>query len=1559
MSNVRYVDLVMGADTRGLLKGKHALEATTKAGANTDNAVRRVDGRFKKAGDTADKASTKVDKFSKATDRTKGAAAAASKSLGVMTAAVGAAASAAATLAGATRIIREFDSSMSQVAAITRATASEMEAMRDIAKELGRTTEFTSAQAADGLKFLGMAGFEASEGMAALPAVLDLATAAAMDLGSAADIASNIMSGFGNEAGEASTVADILAAASSRANTSVQQLGGAMSTVAPIAAALEIDLADTAAAISAMSDAGIQGERAGTALRGVLASLAGPTKQATDALSAYGLTAAQVDPQAHSLAEIFTTLRERGLSTADAMTIFGREAASGALVLVEASGRIGDFAQNLREAEGAAGDMADTMRDNLGGDAKAAASALEGLAIAVGEAGLAAVLRGALGAATGLARGLTALVEAVSGFFSAHDPAVQSVVAMGVAMKEEATQALAVSTRLQEMGQVSYDVLGAKIALLETTLRGIDADREDARSKIMQGEAYQALQGKVDAARETLATFRDIALRGGGMSPELSEDMERIRGNLEAAVAEQERLLSTVSETSPEYNKIVAEIDLLKAYLADADGEMVNLGDNANEVGNQLSFAERVAAALEGYIVGSGNAAGGAAQNASALSGAFLSAAQSALGLYRALSSAMGVLGAVGGGLSRLASNVGGVVGATSQLGGVLGNVLGGSAMQSAISHIADAGKNLSYMHGAAVRAAPGIEELNKSLSGSKSGGGSSGGTSKAAKDAAREAEKFAKEVERLEFDADPLKKYNEELERLEYLVSDHGLSDGAFQHAVAELNDEFANSDPMISKAGDAIADLVAGSLRGFDDLLGAFKSMLKEMIATAIANPIKLALMGVSGGMAGTAAQAAGAAPGGGGMLGGLLGGVGSGIGTLASAASTGLMSSVGGFMSGGLSGGVGAIGAQLSATAAGGFGLSSVAASIGAVAAPLLAVAAAINFFKKKTEILDSGIRIMAEGMDLTLLEFEKVKTSRFWGLSKKVGMEIEELSEETEGPLEKAIMDIQSSVLDAADALGFASSTFDDFSISIDAATRGLSDEEAQAKIAEVLGNFANNFANMIPGLDAFTTEGTNMHEVLLRIVNSLNTTNAAFEQLGFSLFEMSLDGAAAAEAFIGIFGSLDNMVSASSAYYQRFYTDTERVTNATDNMRAALADLGLVMPATIEGFRALVEQAEAMGQTQRVAQLINLSGAFAGMNDGQTALQDKAAQDLQAAFAREMEATRAASQAAISGLQDSLTGARERLASSRAIANALESALQSRVFPSVEAERQAQDRAAEYLRSLVEQAEINDRDALQAALQAVANPSADTYATLEYYRRDFDRTSGVIAELERTASTALTADEQMVSLLEQQISAAENAADRQIDLMQAQLDALLGIGEQMSLEDAIANFEAAQAAAAASPNTGDPIEKIYQDVLGRSADAAGLAFYRGLLNSGALTVSQIRADIAGSNEAITGVVPSFAGGGHTGRAPRSGGLDGKGGFMAILHPRETVTDHTRGGNGKLEALVAQLAAKVDELTAINRSTARHTRKSADIAQKWDDIGTPGSAEGAVVKTEAAT
>lgn len=277
-----------------------------------------------------------------------------------------------------------FETSMSKVQALSGATAEEMAKLSAQAREMGATTAFSAIEAADAQAFLAMAGYDTAQIMSSLPSLLNLAAAGQLDLGRAADITTNIMSGFNIEAEKTEQVADILAKAASSANTSVEQMGSAMSYVAPVAAGAGIAIEETAAAIGILSNAGIQGERAGTTLRSMIASLQNPTGQTAKALEDLGLTADDVNPSIHSLSDILRTLEEAGMDSSQAMQLVGVEAGPGLLALLsQGSKGLQDFTNQLENSAGAAANMAEIMTDNLAGDWNQFTSALTELGLQI------------------------------------------------------------------------------------------------------------------------------------------------------------------------------------------------------------------------------------------------------------------------------------------------------------------------------------------------------------------------------------------------------------------------------------------------------------------------------------------------------------------------------------------------------------------------------------------------------------------------------------------------------------------------------------------------------------------------------------------------------------------------------------------------------------------------------------------------------------------------------------------------------------------------------------------------------------------------------------------------------------------------------------------------------------------------------------------------------------------------------------------------------------------------------------------------------------------------
>lgn len=294
--------------------------------------------------------------------------------------------------AGALKVGMDFEEGMSKVQAISGATGDDMKQLEAQARKMGAETRFSATEAAEGMSYLAMAGFDTQEIMDTMPGLLDLAASANMDLGQAADIASNIISGFGLEASEAGRVSDVLAASAANANTSVDQMGDAMSYVAPVAQGAGISLEETAGAIGVLSDSGIQGQRAGTALRKVISSLQNPTGRTAKVIEEMGISMDDVDPSAHSLSDILKVLEDAGMDSSQAMALVGEQAGPGLIALLEeGSGGLSKFTEDMENSEGAAAKMAETMEDNAKGSWREFKSAAEEAGIALSEHMLPAV----------------------------------------------------------------------------------------------------------------------------------------------------------------------------------------------------------------------------------------------------------------------------------------------------------------------------------------------------------------------------------------------------------------------------------------------------------------------------------------------------------------------------------------------------------------------------------------------------------------------------------------------------------------------------------------------------------------------------------------------------------------------------------------------------------------------------------------------------------------------------------------------------------------------------------------------------------------------------------------------------------------------------------------------------------------------------------------------------------------------------------------------------------------------------------------------------------------
>jgi TP901 family phage tail tape measure protein len=304
--------------------------------------------------------------------------------------------------------IAKFGYTMSEVQAVSGATKAEFASMGAEARKLGADTMFSASQAAEGLKFLSMAGFSASDSTAALSDTLALAQAGSLGLGRAADIMSNIMSAYGISAKDAASVSDDMATTAASSNTNIEQLGDAMKYVGATAKAMGTPMSTSAAAIGVLSNAGMQGSMAGTGLRQVFVKLTQDSANSSAVLAQMGLTMDMVNPEKVGLVGAMTRLSEAGMTGSEAIALFGARGASAALNLASGLPVMAELEEKLNNNDGAAKSMAAVMEDNLLGAFKILKSAFEELILATGDSGLAGGLKKGV-------KAITAFIQLLSG----------------------------------------------------------------------------------------------------------------------------------------------------------------------------------------------------------------------------------------------------------------------------------------------------------------------------------------------------------------------------------------------------------------------------------------------------------------------------------------------------------------------------------------------------------------------------------------------------------------------------------------------------------------------------------------------------------------------------------------------------------------------------------------------------------------------------------------------------------------------------------------------------------------------------------------------------------------------------------------------------------------------------------------------------------------------------------------------------------------------------------------------------------------------------------------
>lgn len=385
-----------------------------------------------------------------------------------------------------------FDATMSEVSAISGATGKDFDSLRAKALEMGAKTKFSASEAAEAMTYMGMAGWKAGDMIGGIEGIMNLAAASGEDLASTSDIVTDALSAFGLQAKDSGRFADVLAAASTSANTNVGMMGETFKYVAPVAGALGFTAEDTAISIGLMANQGIKASQAGTSLRSILTRLAtnaGATKTQMGALEVMteqlGVEFYNTDGTTRNLNDVLVDSRAAwaGLSQEQqvsyAKIIAGQEAMSGWLALMNAAPADVEKVTNaIYDCNGAAEEMSRVMIDNLQGDLTLLGSAFESLQIAISDSLTPTLREFAQFGQRAMANLLEGFQSAgTSGFFTALTDVVTQAVTF---LSEQAPKFAEVSIHFLESFATGFLNAGDKIisaanSIFETLITALDS----------------------------------------------------------------------------------------------------------------------------------------------------------------------------------------------------------------------------------------------------------------------------------------------------------------------------------------------------------------------------------------------------------------------------------------------------------------------------------------------------------------------------------------------------------------------------------------------------------------------------------------------------------------------------------------------------------------------------------------------------------------------------------------------------------------------------------------------------------------------------------------------------------------------------------------------------------------------------------------------------------------------------------------------------------------------------------------------------------------------------
>lgn len=596
----------------------------------------------------------------------------------------------------AVKTAADFDSEMSKVSAISGATGDDFDQLRAKAREMGAKTKFSASEAASAMEYMAMAGWKTGDMLNGIEGIMNLAAASGEDLATTSDIVTDALTAFGLSAADSGHFADILAAASSNANTNVSMMGETFKYCAPIAGALGFSAEDTAEAIGLMANSGIKASQAGTSLRTIMNNLSGEVTFVGKNIGEVTIATSNADGSMRSLNDILADCRVAfsGLSesekAANAEALVGKNAMSGFLALMNSSETdINKLRGAIENCDGASESMAETMQDNLNGQLTILKSQLEELAISFGDI-LMPTIRKIVSAVQQFVDKLNSMDESTRetiikiGLLAASIGPLLIVLGKTISTVGTAMRGFSSLASQSGIGSAAKDVGSGIQSQLMSGLSGL---------KIQFQQLWTDLQGITktavgDMSDEVKQGFTDMKDSVGELSSQTSSLGNAIRSLGDTFNSDFLKSLgngiSKVGDTVNTVTGLVDKLGSMKNTIGNLGSTMQNLGNAlGTENGGGLlsnigSFLSKIGSADGGQIVSNfGNLISGLTSKMGGF-GEGISGIISKLGSLG--SSGEGILSNLGGLLSGVVSKIGGLGGSLSGIVSSIGSSLGGIA---------------------------------------------------------------------------------------------------------------------------------------------------------------------------------------------------------------------------------------------------------------------------------------------------------------------------------------------------------------------------------------------------------------------------------------------------------------------------------------------------------------------------------------------------------------------------------------------------------------------------------------------------------------------------------------------------------------------------------------------------------------------------------------------------------------------------------------------------------------------------------------------------------------